>query len=58
MNFSHKLDAFEASIFTELLEAKLALRKKGMDTIDLSIGTPDLTQIGRASCRERVCLSV
>ena len=43
MNFSHKLDAFEASIFTELLEAKLTLRKKGMDTIDLSIGTPDLT---------------
>ena len=43
MNFSHKLDAFEASIFTELLEAKLALRAKGMDTIDLSIGTPDLT---------------
>ncbi|MBQ2947932.1 MAG: aminotransferase class I/II-fold pyridoxal phosphate-dependent enzyme [Clostridia bacterium] len=42
MNFSHKLDAFEASIFTELLEAKLALRAKGMDTIDLSIGTPDL----------------
>ena len=43
MNFSHKLDAFEASIFTELLEAKLALRAKGVDTIDLSIGTPDLT---------------
>ena len=42
MNFSHKLDAFEASIFTELLEAKLALKAKGMDTIDLSIGTPDL----------------
>ena len=42
MEFSHKLDAFEASIFTELLEAKLALRAKGMDTIDLSIGTPDL----------------
>ena len=42
MNFSHKLDAFEASIFTELLEAKLALRARGMDTIDLSIGTPDL----------------
>ena len=42
MQFSHKLDAFEASIFTELLEAKLALRAKGMDTIDLSIGTPDL----------------
>ena len=42
MNFSHKLDAFEASIFTELLEAKLALRAKGVDTIDLSIGTPDL----------------
>ena len=42
MNFSHKLDAFEASIFTELLEAKLRLRAKGMDTIDLSIGTPDL----------------
>ena len=43
MDFSHKLDAFEASIFTELLEAKLALRAKGIDTIDLSIGTPDLT---------------
>ena len=43
MNFSHKLDAFEASIFTELLEAKLALRAKGVDTIDLSFGTPDLT---------------
>jgi len=43
VNFSHKLDAFEASIFTELLEAKLALRAKGIDTIDLSIGTPDLT---------------
>lgn len=43
MNFSHKLDAFEASIFTELLEAKLALRARGVDTIDLSIGTPDLT---------------
>ena len=42
MHFSHKLDAFEASIFTELLEAKLALKAKGMDTIDLSIGTPDL----------------
>jgi len=42
VNFSHKLDAFEASIFTELLEAKLALKAKGMDTIDLSIGTPDL----------------
>jgi len=42
VHFSHKLDAFEASIFTELLEAKLALKAKGMDTIDLSIGTPDL----------------
>lgn len=42
MNFSHKLDAFEASIFTELLEAKLRLRARGVDTIDLSIGTPDL----------------
>ena len=42
MDFSHKLDAFESSIFTELLEAKLALKAKGMDTIDLSIGTPDL----------------
>jgi len=42
MVFSHKLDAFESSIFTELLEAKLALKAKGKDTIDLSIGTPDL----------------
>lgn len=43
MQFSHKLDRYEASIFGEMLEAKLALRARGVDVIDLSIGTPDLT---------------
>lgn len=42
MRLSRKLEAYRASIFTQLAQEKQALRADGMDVIDLSIGTPDL----------------
>ena len=42
MEFSHKLDAYSSGIFTQLKEGRERLAARGVEVIDLGVGTPDL----------------
>ena len=42
MKFSAKLDAYRSGIFTELAKRRAALTARGVDVIDLGVGTPDM----------------
>lgn len=42
MHYSKKMEQLTSAIFTQLNEKKIELQKKGMETIDFSIGTPDI----------------
>lgn len=42
MNISTKLDRYESGVFSVMAEHKKALVRRGMDVIDLSVGTPDM----------------
>ena len=52
--FSDMVNQFQTGIFAMLNEKKEELIRRGRKIYNLSIGTPDFSQIGRASCRERV----
>ncbi|MFC4322840.1 LL-diaminopimelate aminotransferase [Litchfieldia salsa] len=42
IHFSEKMDRFRLGVFNELAHMKEQMRRKGIDLIDLSIGSPDL----------------
>lgn len=42
MEFSHKLDAYSSGVFTLLKQGRERLAARGIETIDLGVGTPDL----------------
>lgn len=42
MEFSHKLDRFSSGVFTQLKEGRERLAARGVEVIDLGVGTPDL----------------
>ena len=42
MEFSHKLDAYSSGIFTQLKEGRERLAARGVEVIELGVGTPDL----------------
>lgn len=42
MQYSKKMDQLTSAIFTQLNEKKIELLKQGKETIDFSIGTPDI----------------
>ena len=52
---SRRLEAMPPYKFQELERTIADKRAAGIDVISLGIGDPE---IGRASCRERVCLAV
>lgn len=53
MEFSHKLDAYSSGVFTLLKQGRERLRERGVEAIDLGVGTPDLPpapHVMRALC--------
>ncbi len=42
MEFSHKLDAYSSGVFTLLKQGRERLAARGVEVIDLGVGTPDL----------------